>query len=180
MSGTRPPSADATTYAAAAPRSRENQPTGDCDGAGAGAIGSRGSSQSRLPAPSESPHPAVPVAGATTRGAPLGGALRALGPPVHPPGPAATSTVAAEIRADDERRLEDALARRNLTWANYEAASQLLEAAKRSAIPDLTPFIRNYNDMLRDWEWAIRNLQRERVRFAYQTGTHWSQRAAAR
>ena len=103
---------------------------------------------------------------------------RALWPSALPPEPAATSTVAAEIRADDERRLEDALARRNLTWANYEAASQLLEAAKRSAIPDLTPFIRNYNDMLRDWEWAIRNLQRERVRFAYQTGTHWSQRAS--
>jgi hypothetical protein len=54
----------------------------------------------------------------------------------------------------------------------------MLRSAERAGRPEtvLRPLRRNYNDAQHDWELAIRNLQRERVRFAYETGTHWSQR----
>jgi len=71
-------------------------------------------------------------------------------------------TVATDIAADDERSYLNAIARRNTTWAYFEAARELCEAAERTGV-DRAPYIGNYNDAQRDYEHAERNLVRARV-----------------
>lgn len=75
--------------------------------------------------------------------------------------------------------LETAIARRNTTWAEAQAAFVLLESARKHTEGDdaLRPFIRNANRARDGFEWACRDLARRRVANQFARGQHWSQQA---
>jgi hypothetical protein len=62
-----------------------------------------------------------------------------------------------------DSRYETAIATRNERWALLEAARNLLGAAERQGVPDLPFYVRNYNRALDAYEWAERDLDRERA-----------------
>jgi hypothetical protein len=70
--------------------------------------------------------------------------------------------IAAPI--DVETRYLAAIARRNTSWARWQDALTLLALARDEiGFHDLRPYIRDVNDAQDAYEWAARDLVRERV-----------------
>jgi hypothetical protein len=67
--------------------------------------------------------------------------------------------------ADPDTRFDTAIARRNVAWAEWQAALQLQQAAARVEHPDLRAYTANANRFQHDYEWAARELVRERGRW---------------
>lgn len=64
--------------------------------------------------------------------------------------------------ATTDANVDAAIARRNRTWAEYKAATQLLRAAERLDI-DIAPYVANRNETLAAFEEAVRELVRARA-----------------
>lgn len=61
-------------------------------------------------------------------------------------------------------RFETAIARRNVTWAHYQAAcAELAIARDEIGFYDLRPYVRAVNSAQDAYEWAQRDLVRARA-----------------
>jgi hypothetical protein len=87
---------------------------------------------------------------------------------------ATTPTLAERFdpKPADDARYETAIARRNTAWAAHHEARGLLESAELRGFLDLGEWIRNLNQAQSDYEWAERDLIRERVRW-HLDGVPW-------
>jgi hypothetical protein len=79
--------------------------------------------------------------------------------------------------AADSRRYLNAIARRNTAWAHMREAEELLRMAERIPTADLRPYRSNSNTCQGEYEHALTDLIRERVR--YREGLRLAQWAPA-